>query len=832
MRLIVSEKNIAARRIAEILAVGKPKSDKVSNTPVYRFRRDGEDWVSIGLKGHILGVDFPAKLVHDDGGWVAQWDEKRRTPAPELPASLATPPWPKKSKPFTADGIDLGVWKLESLPYLVWAPVGKTPAEENIIRALKSLAKQADEVIIATDYDREGELIGSDARGLVRSVNKSVPVRRARFSAITAEDIERAFAEMGEVSDELAQAGEARQDIDLVWGAVLTRYLTKVKFAGIGQPRSAGRVQTPTLKLIVDRELEREAFVSEDYWTVKADFRSGGEAFSAGHETERFATAAAAQAVLDAVVSATTGTVVSAETKRRSVKPPTPFNTTALQAAAAAEGLSPARAMRIAETLYMNGLISYPRVDNTVYPKSLDVKGILKALADVPVYHEYVSGLQRAAKLTATRGAKETTDHPPIHPTGAADPDRMKPEEWKLYNLVARRFLATFSEAAVVEGTKVVLDVAGEPFVAKGDVVVKPGFRAIYPYGLKKDEHLPPLAEGTVAEFLGATSEAKQTQPPARYSQGRLIQEMEKRGLGTKATRHDIIQTLYDRGYTENDPIEPTCLGRAVILSLDEFAERITTPDMTAELDQEMDDIANGRASRVDVVRHSRRLLDGVMGVLLEHASDVGERLGDATKEDSKIGICPKSGHDLLVKSSIKTRSNFVGCAGWPECDVTYPLPQGKIESVAEACPSCGSPQIKVIQFRQAPQVRCIDPSCATNAEPTLDIGPCPACAKLGRNGRLIAQRSPRTLKRFARCTEYGVEYENGTCKQSYPLPQRGDLEATGETCACGAPVVVAHTKRGPWKVCVDPSCPLKAESAAKPKRPAARGRRPKASAS
>jgi DNA topoisomerase-1 len=129
-------------------------------------------------------------------------------------------------------------------------------------------------------------------------------------------------------------------------------------------------------------------------------------------------------------------------------------------------------------------------------------------------------------------------------------------------------------------------------------------------------------------------------------------------------------------------------------------------------------------------------------------------------------------------------------------------------------------------QFRQAPQVRCIDPACVTNAEPTLDIGPCPTCAALGRDGRLIAQRSPRTLKRFARCSEYGVEYENGTCKTSYPLPQRGDLEATGESCTCGAPVVVAHTKRGPWKVCVDPSCPLKAESVAAPKRPAARGKR------
>ncbi|MHB1340786.1 MAG: DNA topoisomerase I [Coriobacteriia bacterium] len=832
MRLIVSEKNIAARRIAEILAVGKPEADKVYSTPVYKFRRDGEDWVSIGLKGHILGVDFPLALTHADGIWTAEWEDGHTAPA-SIPDTLPAPPWPTRAKPFTPSGIDIKTWKLQSLQHLVWAPVGKHVAEKEIVRSLKSLAKKADQVIIATDFDREGELIGADARGLVRDANSTVPVSRVRFSAITQDEIERAFAEPGTVSDELAQAGETRQDIDLIWGAVLTRYLTKVKFSGVGRPRSAGRVQTPTLKLIVDRELERDAFCPETYWTVKAGFSAttSGTAeptrFDAGHATERFTSAEAAQAVLGAVAGQTAGNIVEVATTRRTVKAPTPFNTTALQAAAASEGLAPARAMRIAETLYMNGLISYPRVDNTVYPKSLDIKAILKALSGVPAYHEYADALLRKGTLTATRGAKETTDHPPIHPTGTADPEKLKPEEWKLYNLVARRFMATLSQPAIVEATKVSIDVNAERFIARGDVIVTPGFRAIYPYGLKKDEHLPAVVQGDSVAFLGATSEEKQTQPPKRYTAGGLIQEMEKRGLGTKATRHDIIQTLEDRGFTINDPIEPTMLGRAVINALSQFAGRITSPEMTAELEAEMDAIANGRAQKDTVVRHSRQLLDDIMRVLLEHAAEVGEMLKDAAVEDAKIGICPRSGHDLLVKSSPKTKGQFVGCAGWPECNVTYPLPAGKIEQVAEACPTCGTPQIKIIQFRQPPRVRCLDPACPTNFEAPVDIGACPTCAAVGNEGRLIAQRSPRTLKRFARCTNYE------TCGQSYPLPQNGELEATGEFCDCGAPVVVVHTKKGPWRVCVDPGCPLKAEKAAKPKASRAKGpaarRKPKA---
>ncbi|MDI6693181.1 MAG: DNA topoisomerase I [Anaerosomatales bacterium] len=807
MRLIVSEKNIAARRIAEILATGKPKTEQVHAVPVYRFRRNGEEWAAIGLKGHILGLDFPQALRHRDGGWIAEWPDGKATPA-NLPRQLPAPPWQKRTKPYLPDGVDLSVWKLQSLPYLVWSPVGKHVAERDIVEALKSLAKQADLVVIATDYDREGELIGSDARSIVRSVNPRVPVVRARFSAITKDEIERAFAAPGEISGALAAAGETRQDIDLIWGAVLTRYLTKVKFSGVGRPRSVGRVQTPTLRLVVEREMEREAFVPETYWVVKALFEARGEEFSATHETERFSSEEDASRVLAAVAGHDSGVVAAVEKSRRTVNPPAPFNTTALQAAAAAEGLSPARTMRIAETLYMNGLISYPRVDNTVYPPSLDLRATLKALREVPVYRDYAARLLQKRTLTVTRGNKEATDHPPIHPTGPADPDKLSPEEWKLYNLVARRFLATLSDPAVIEATKLVVEVGGERFLAKGDVVVQPGFREIYPYGAKKDERLPGVEEGERVRFKGASSESKQTQPPKRFTQGALIQEMEKRGLGTKATRHEIIQTLYDRGYVTGDPVEPTSLGRAVVHALGAFAQRITTPDMTAELEAEMDAIANGEGQKDAVVAHSRQMLDEALRDLLEHASEVGELLKEASLQDARVGSCPKCGKDLVVRSSPKTKGQFAGCTGYPECDVTYPLPAGKIEPVEEPCEVCGAPKVKVIQARRKPEVRCIDPACPSNAEQPLDIGACPVCAAAGRDGRIIAQRSSRTLKRFARCTRYEE------CGVSYPLPQSGELSATGETCECGAPIVVVQTRRGPWRVCVDPACPQKQERA------------------
>ncbi|MBE5024227.1 DNA topoisomerase I [Olsenella sp. DSM 107455] len=821
MRLIVTEKNDAAQQIARLLSTsGKPKADKVYNTPVYRFTWDGEDCVTIGLRGHILKVDFPVQLTFDDkNGWQGLTADGELLPA-DVPDGLARPPYKSRRKPFLADGVDLKGWKIASLPYLVWAPIEKLPAEKEIIRALKNLAKKADSVIIGTDFDREGELIGSDALRQIREVAPDVPVARARYSAFTRAEIDHAFANLVELDQDLADAGESRQYIDLIWGAVLTRYLTAARWSGLGTVRSAGRVQTPTLALVVERERERLAFVPEDYWVIQGQAEKDGDAagpFKITHATARFWDRAAAETAFGHVSGATEGTVTAVERKSRTQRPPAPFNTTSLQAAAAAEGISPARTMRLAESLYMDGLISYPRVDNTVYPKSLDLRECVRMLSTVPAYGSVCHELLKQDKLTATRGKQETTDHPPIYPTAPASPDSLQPAEWKLYNLIARRFLATLMGPATIEGTKVTFDVAGEPFTVSGSVLVSSGFRTAYPYGLKKDDQLPALAEGDVVSVGDMELLAKQTEPPARYSQGKLIQEMEKRGLGTKSTRASIIDTLYERKYFKNDPVEPSQLGMAIIDALTTYAPRITSPDMTAELEDDMTRVAEGTSAQEQVVGHSRALLAGLMDVLVEHTDDLSDAIADAVTADAKVGTCPKCGKDLVVKSSAKTRGSFVGCMGWPDCDVTYPLPQGKIsalEGEAAVCPECGAPRVKVQPFRSRAYETCVNPACPTNREPDVDVGACPACAEAGRSGRLVAHKSEKSGKRFIRCTNYD------DCGTSYPLPARGALEATGETCPdCGAPLVVVTTARGPWKLCPNMDCPGREKKAAAPRR-------------
>ena len=817
MKLVIAEKNIAAQKIAQLLATGKPKNDKVYNTPVYRFDVEGEEWVSMGLAGHILAPDFPDEILFDKKeGWYSLTEDGEVLSA-QVPDGLARPPYDTKRKPFLANGINIKGWKVESLPYLTWAPIIKNPAEKEIIRVLKNLAKKADSVVIATDFDREGELIGSDALSCVREVAPDVPVSRARYSALIKGEVTEAFNNLVELDQNLADAGESRQYIDLIWGAVLTRYLTLAKFGGFGNVRSAGRVQTPTLALVVERERERMAFVPEDYWQIRGMAAAKGADFKISHATARFTDKYAAQTAFGHVDGIAAGTVTDVAKRSRKQQPPVPFNTTSLQAAAAAEGISPARTMRIAESLYMSGLISYPRVDNTVYPRSLDLEGIVKGLAAnspalAPVCKKVLAG-----PMKPTRGKTETTDHPPIHPTGQGDPTTLDGGQLKLYNLIARRFLATLMGPATIENTKVSIDVAGEPFAASGDVLVDAGFREAYPYGLKRDEQLPALDAGDVVDVHDVNLEAKQTEPPARYSQGKLVQEMEKRGLGTKSTRASIIERLYQVRYLKNDPIEPSQLGMAIVDALSQFAPRITTPEMTAELDEDMTHVAEGQDTQTHVVDHSRALLAGMLNNLIEHKDDLGEAISDAVTADARVGACPKCGKDLVMKQSAKTRGSFIGCMGWPDCDVTYPVPSGvkvsPLEGDAAVCPECGAPRIKCQPFRQKAYEQCVNPKCPTNYEPDLKVGECSVCAEAGRHGDLIAHKSEKSGKRFIRCSNYEE------CGVSYPLPARGKLEATGEVCEhCGAPVVVVETARGPWRICVNMDCPGK-EKKEKPAR-------------
>jgi DNA topoisomerase I, archaeal len=660
MHLIVTEKNIAARRIAAILAPKNPKKDRVSGVDVYRYEivSDGEkqETVVVGLSGHIVGIDFPKEYNN---------------------------------------------WQKVEAKALIDAEIVTTPINRKIVTALRSLGKEASRVTIATDYDREGELIGVEALNIIKKVNHDAPFDRVRYSAITPKAIEAAFSNPTDVDFNLADAGHSRQVIDLVWGAALTRYIS-LAAGRLGKMfLSVGRVQSPTLSLIVDREKERNVFVPTPYWEIHAELQNpDGETFSAQHSTRRF---------LDKEEAATAfkklgkqAELKEIEKGKKTDQSPTPFNTTGFISAANSIGLSPANAMRIAESLYTNGYISYPRTDNTVYPDTLDLRAQIEIFKEGP-FKEYAGALLEKAELVPTRGKKETTDHPPIYPASLAKNDDLKEEEWKVYELVVRRFFATFAGPSEWETMRLKLDVSGEEFRANGARLVEPGWRWYYPYNAPEDRLFPELHEGDFLKVIKKDLLDKETQPPGRYGQGRLINIMEELGLGTKATRHEIISKLYSRAYIHGNPVQPTNTSFAVMDTLEKYSPTITKPDMTKLLEENMDRIAEGKIKEIAVLEESRDILKQVFLELDKNREKIVESLQAGLREDKIIGICPECGNELMIRRS-KRGSRFIGCNNYPNCTFSLPLPRsGQIIVTDKSCEAHGLHHIRIINSGKRP---------------------------------------------------------------------------------------------------------------------------------
>jgi DNA topoisomerase-1 len=700
MRLIVTEKNNSAKKIADILGRNSAVADKTFKVPFYTWTDEsGADQMTIGLKGHVLGPAFPEGYSN---------------------------------------------WQKTDLHDLIDAELIKEATDKNVVKAIKKVAKEADELVIATDFDREGELIGLEALEEMLDANPdlgsrdgtadgSLRIKRARYSALTKEEIERAFGDLDELSYPLANAGAARQDIDLLWGATLTRAVSLASRRFGSNFLSVGRVQSPTLGLIVEREMERRAHVAKPFWELFAKFEHPDGSFETHHSVDKFWDKAEA----DAAFAGTSGpgTVKAVTARKNTRRPPTPYNTTAFSTDASSRlGITPASAMRIAEDLYMDGFISYPRTDNTVYPASLPLRELVSSLVRVKEFSAAAGLLD--GELKPTRGKKETTDHPPIYPTQAIHPGALEGPKKRVYELVVRRFLATFSPPMITESTRADIEAGSETYFVRGSVVVDPGYAAIYTYARSADEEIPALQEGQTLALDGEPWIVdKETQPPSRISQAKLIEMMEERGLGTKATRADIIQKLFDRGYVYSNPPVPSETGIALYEAFKSYVPAMATPEMTAQLEAEMDRIAAGEMTKGAVVGESRDLLHKTWTEIDGSREDLAKVIWKGMDEDRILGpckVCEEAGrkkddgspHMLRIIRAKKSGKRFVGCSGWtlddPEsCDQTFPLPQrGDVFKLEDRCSVCGeTPRLKVVPFRGRPWNLCLNDDCESMQE-------------------------------------------------------------------------------------------------------------------
>ncbi len=758
-KLIITEKANAARRISTILSDGQSHSASNGGVTVISFEAGGDEYKVVSLRGHIIELDYSKE--YNDWSGVKPED-------------------------------------------LVYAEQVKTVRVKSILNAIKAIAGESDEIVIATDYDREGELIGIEtvrAIGLYSdkggdcTLDGRIAVKRAKFSALTKGEVEAAFADLAEPDAKLADAAETRQIVDLSWGAVLTR-LISLSSGQVGKNfMSVGRVQSPTLKLLVDRHEEIEKFVPIPFWDVIGKF--GMLAFKGSHEGNHFWEKEKADAVLAKVEGEKEGTVVEYAVTRKEEYKPAPFDTTQMQVEANKIGIPPTTAMKLAEDLYTGGYISYPRTENTEYPRTLNLRSVLEKLKESEFGPEAEEILSQE-KIIPSRGKRRTTDHPPIYPTAGASSDRMKGDKWKLYELIVRRFLATVAPNAEAEVTECAIDVAGEKFLAEGYALKKQGWKKYYKKYLKAaPAKLPAMEVGDKVEIRSMSAAESETQPPYRYNQGTLIQEMDRLQLGTKSTRHDIISKLFSRNYVQGNYMIPTYSGIALTKSLEKHGGGITEPDMTAKLEADMMSITEGKRTMKEVVKESQDMLHSVAVKISEDSEAIGEEIKAALHNQQHVGICPECGNDMVIKRS--RNGNFIGCNGYPECTRAYPIPKGALIQMTEtACPECGLPQLKVIRKGNPPSVQCIDPKCRSNVEKN-DLGACPTCGK----GRIRVMFSKQG-KRFAGCSEWPA------CSQTYPLRPRGSVMSAKKPCElCGAPMIIF----GSAEECINTDCPGRKKS-------------------
>ncbi|ASI98112.1 DNA topoisomerase I [Thermococcus celer] len=711
--LIIAEKPNVARKIAYALAEGKPVRKTIGKVPYYEFTRDGKRIIVAPAVGHLFSL------------------------APKV----KTYGYP--------------IFDIEWVPVYV-AEKGKAYAKD-YIKALATLAKRADEFVVACDYDTEGEVIGYTVLKYACGVDPA-RAKRMKFSALTRKDLLKAWYNIEPtINFGMADAGIARHVLDWYWGVNLSRALTSAikRASGKWMVLSTGRVQGPTLKFLVDREREIQNFKPTPYWVIRMLIEKNGEKYTANYERERILDEEEARRI---VKEAKKGPafVEKIEIKQQKRNPPVPFDLGTLQREAySAFGYSPKKTLEIAQKLYEKGYCSYPRTSSQKLPRNLNFRSILQNLAKLQEYKPFAHELLGRERLKPVEGKKDDPAHPAIYPTGELPKaGELTKDEANLYDLVVRRFLALFMDPAVRETMKLIINSNSHRFILSGARTVKEGWLKVYGKYVKFDEVLlPAFKEGEPVKVLGIKREKKKTKPPARYSPAAVIKKMEDLGIGTKATRAQILETLYSRGYIEGKrKIKVTPLGMRVVEALEKNVPDIVSVELTRAFEEKMEDIMAGKAKRDEVIEESKEGLIRILRVFKEKELDIGRMLLETTgtgvttsrssakkagavkelseeeenavrgavdgKNDGEkrrkplvLGKCPKCGGDLVVRYNRKTGKRFVGCSNWPKCDVTYPLLQrGEIIPTDKTC--CGGAPVVRIRERGREYEVCVDMNC------------------------------------------------------------------------------------------------------------------------
>ena len=681
--------------------------------------------------------------------------------------------------------------------------------KQKVVDGLCDAAAKADTVYLAPDPDREGEAIAWHVAELIRAKNKDVDIKRIQFNEITARAVREALENPRDLNGHLFEAQQARRVLDRLVGYKLSPLLWKKVKRGI----SAGRVQSVALRLIVDRENERRAFVAEEYWVFRARFAApaGGASFRADlnkvEGRKPLIPDVHAAEALEMAMKGQPFTVTSVEQKERERQPQPPFITSTLQQSANQRlGYSAKRTMNVAQRLYEGvdlgdmgtlALITYMRTDSVRIADEAK-----KAAADFIVSSWGDAYLPKKARQYKTKGGAQDA-HEAIRPVDVAvTPDMVKShlpaDQYQLYRLIWSRFVASQMAAARFHDTTVSIGCGPTEWRAKGERQLFPGFLAVMPQKEDDSSELPPIAQGDVLVAESVEKEQKFTQPSPRYTEASLVRELEERGIGRPSTYASIISTLLDRDYArlEEKHFAPTDLGATVCEMLAKHFTTLMDVGFTAQMEDNLDKVAEGGLDWVALLNDFSKDFNPT----LEKAG--GDM--DTVKGGLASGVdCEQCGKPMVIKFG--KAGTFLACTGYPDCRNTKNFTRDEkgtivIEEkntiapdVVGTCPECKGDLIIKKARTGSRFIACTKYPDCTYTAPFSTGMPCPKCAE----GELVEKSSKRgkvfySCNRFPQC-DYAL--------WDWPVP--------GPCPVCESPLLTIKTTRARGKhiACPEKSC-------------------------
>jgi DNA topoisomerase-1 len=602
---------------------------------------------------------------------------------------------------------------------------------EQIIKSISEVSKRATRFIHACDYDQEGEVIGYNILQYACKFKYDKSLR-AKFSTLTDQEIRESFDNLLKPNRGLAEAGRSRHILDFIYGVNLSRALSQSFKVGNNGKRyhnlSIGRVQGPTLAFVVDKEIDIRKHIPDPYWGIIADFEKNGHIIQAFYEKDKVQTLLETNSIINAC-NGKDGLVSQIKVQKILLHPPTPFNLGDLQKEAyRLFKFSPTYTLSIAERLYLNAMISYPRTSSQKLPLSIEYKKIIARLSKVnSSYGSLTGALLSKDRLLPNDGIKTDPAHPAIYPTGEKPKRQLDPMHCKIYDLIVRRFLATFGDPAINQHTTASIDINGRyVFKSEGKSKIREGWIHFYePYFIFHEVELPKLNQGDILRNAVVISKEKFTQPPFRFNQASLLEKMEKEQIGTKATRAQIISTLFNRNYIVTSQkffgIEATDLGFAVIETMKKYVPTIVSTDFTRAMEKDLENIEICKSKSFSVIEYAVDNLIEWLTRFKEKEVDRGDKITNVaditlTKEIT-AGTCPlcQKG-ELRIIISRTSKKRFVGCSNYSAgCKATAPLPQkGSIKTTTKRCNVCNWPIINIVFSRRLryPWKICINMLC------------------------------------------------------------------------------------------------------------------------